>query len=91
MCFLTFVGNFWRSYNAVVPESYGRPELENGGKIVLPTSAFEELSENLEKFAHPFFGGLQQSGGQFQNAGPMLFEVSTGKGNLSNILPEFTR
>jgi len=60
--------------------------LENGGKLVLPTSALEELSGDLEKFSHPFFGGLSHSlsgslsGGQFQAAGPMLFEVSTGKG-----------
>lgn len=42
---LPTVGGFWRSYSAISPKTFGKTELENGGKIILPSSALEELSQ----------------------------------------------
>lgn len=79
---LPTIGNFWRSFTAISPNRFGRPEIEDGGKIILPTSALEDLSQELDKFSHPFFGGIRQSfSGSFQSGtSPILFEISTEKG-----------
>ncbi len=80
---LPTVGNFWRSFSAVLPGTFGRKEVEDGGKIILPMSALEDLSQDMDKFSHPFFGGISHSGGFFHGPSPMLFEISTEKGKRS--------
>lgn len=77
------MGNFWRSFSAVLPTTFGRKEIEDGGKIILPTSALEDLSQDMDRFSHPFFGGISHSGNQFHGPAPMLFEISTERGKRS--------
>ncbi len=45
---LPTVNSFWRKYTARSPASFNRPEVEQGGKIILPVSAIEELTRELD-------------------------------------------
>ena len=93
-------GNFWRSYRAVTPQSFGRPELEHGGKMVLPASALEDLSGDMEKYPAPQYYGHRfpvslsvSSGSIGGGSNPMLFELCAedGSGKRSYVgVEEFT-
>jgi hypothetical protein len=45
---LPTINSFWRRYTARTPASFNRPEVEAGGKIILPVSAIEELTRELD-------------------------------------------
>eukprot|EP01114_Cavostelium_apophysatum_P014512 TRINITY_DN3787_c0_g1_i6.p1 TRINITY_DN3787_c0_g1~~TRINITY_DN3787_c0_g1_i6.p1 ORF type:complete len:1009 (+),score=225.69 TRINITY_DN3787_c0_g1_i6:144-3170(+) len=88
---LPTVGKFWRSFSCVTPDTFGKKEIENGGKIILPMSALEELSHseleggyNIHSSINSGFmtntGGFQ---GYSEQSPLMIFELSTGKGKRS--------
>lgn len=82
---LPTIGGFWKSLTCVSPATVNKStELEGGGKIILPPSALEDLSQDMEKpsehyFSGRHFGNLRDS----HSNSPMIFELSTGKGKRS--------
>lgn len=95
---LPTIGGFWRFVNNVAgyltlrtfkssnPVTGGKPELENSGKVIMPVSALEELSQfdlentNPYTFSSPY--GALATSNSLQSS-PILFELSTGKGKRS--------
>lgn len=77
---LPTVNSFWRKYTARSPASFNRPEVEQGGKIILPVSAIEELTRELDTQSDSlgFEGGpayLRQSDSQKKES-TIIFEVT---------------
>jgi hypothetical protein len=48
------LGTFWHSYTAVLPTTLHASEVEEGGKILMPTSALEEITQ-FDDIAPPIF------------------------------------
>jgi hypothetical protein len=66
------MGGFWKSFACQSPSSFGKKELENGGKIILPASSLEDLtfaqeemdtSTPFSSFGGSSYGGLRRSMG----------------------------
>lgn len=45
---LPTINSFWHSYSVLSPAHFNKPEVEQGGKIILPLSAIEELTRELD-------------------------------------------
>eukprot|EP01117_Protostelium_nocturnum_P006305 TRINITY_DN2276_c1_g1_i1.p1 TRINITY_DN2276_c1_g1~~TRINITY_DN2276_c1_g1_i1.p1 ORF type:complete len:987 (-),score=366.44 TRINITY_DN2276_c1_g1_i1:33-2858(-) len=93
---LETVGGFWKYFDAVVPKSAGRSDLEGGGKIILPPSALAELTSHDLDHSDD---NLRASGGWSNSVSlrssnpstPMIFEISADHGKTSHCgVEEFT-
>ncbi|PRP87573.1 hypothetical protein PROFUN_04600 [Planoprotostelium fungivorum] len=93
---LSTVGGFWRFYTAVTPSTVSLPtELESGGKIILPSDALEELTQNDLSDSSELrssYGWNQNPSLRQSNSGaPMIFEISAERGHTSYCgVEEFT-
>ena len=66
---LSTVGFFWKKFLCISPKTYGKSEIENGGRIVLPASSLEVL------YSDQF--GLHNSLNRSDGGSPMIFEISS--------------
>lgn len=94
---LPTIGSFWHSLTiSTHPISDRRHTIEEGGKIILPQSAFEELNSGemnrggrfmygSGSFSRPRYGGggMMRSSSSYLTRGPMVFELSTRSGRRS--------
>jgi len=59
---LPTINSFWHSYSVLSPAHFNKPEVEQGGKIILPLSAIEELTRELDTQADTLgLGGFQHN------------------------------
>ncbi len=78
---LPTVNSFWRRYTVRSPKSLDRSEVETSGKIILPVSAIEEITRELETqptsygaYGFSYLSSHNQPNVQKENT--IIFEVS---------------
>lgn len=57
---LPTINAFWRRYYVRSPEAFARPDVEGGGKLILPVSAIEEMMHEVDTLTS--FAGMRSSG-----------------------------